>query len=305
MTVHARGYRPLREKHRTRGLRFLPIFREARRDAMRGVMLLVFRLVFVLLPLVLIGFFLYFQSGPLAAILRRNAPGVELDDLDTARQSLSIAILLFHDWTALWIVLLSLFVGAGVVADDLRTRALPLYLVRPITPLDYFLGKWLVPASALVVYVLCPGLLLVLLAASMRPTGETWAFLVDRRDVVLALLHHFAVLAVGYASLVVLVSTVARRRLSAIVIGALVFLGGTLVSVTADGVDGPLGDAARAASLYANAQRVLQDGLGSSLAFGAQRQLPSTTAAYVVTGGLFLACAVAVLRRARTSEVVS
>ncbi|MBL9087788.1 MAG: ABC transporter permease subunit [Planctomycetia bacterium] len=305
MTVHARGYRPLKDRRRSKGLRFVPIFREARRDAMRGVLLLVFRLLCVLLPLILIGFFLYFQSGPLSAILRQTTGGMQLDELTTARETLSIALLMFHDWTALWIVLLSLFVGAGVIADDLRTRALPLYLVRPITPIDYFLGKWLVPVSALVVYVLCPGLLLVLLAASMRPSGETWAFLVDRRDVILALLHHFAVLAVGYASLVVLVSTVARRRLSAIVLGALVFLGGSLIAGSAMGVKGPLGDAARATSLYANAQRVLQDGLGSSLPYAQRAELPSTTAAYVVTGALFVACAVAVLRRARTSEVVS
>jgi|GEM_PF-3326782 len=305
MTVHSRGYRAFQGTKSARGPRFLPIFLEARRDAVRGVLLLVFRLLFVLLPLVLVGFFLYFQSGPLAAMLRRMPDAPQLDALESARRSLSLSLLMLHEWTGLWIVLLTLFVGAGVVADDLRTRALPLYLVRPITPLDYFLGKWLVPASVLVVYVLLPGLLLLLLAASMRPSGETWAFLVDRRDVVVALLHHFAVLAVGYSSLVVLVSTVAKRRLSAIVIGALVFLGGSLVAGTASGVEGPLGDVARGASLFADAQRVLQDGLGATLPYGRHVELPSTTAAHLVPAALFLACAFAVLRRARTSEVVS
>jgi hypothetical protein len=177
--------------------------------------------------------------------------------------------------------------------------------VRPITPFDYFLGKWLVPASVLLVYVLLPGLLLVLLSASMRPSGETLDFLADRRDVVVALLVHYAVLAVGYTSVVVLVSTVAKRRITAIVIGALVFLGGTLVATTAVGVEGPLGDAARAASLYADSQRILRDGLGETLPYRSNLQLPSTTAAFFVPGALFVACLVAVLRRARTSEVVS
>ena len=305
MTVYARGYRAFQGTKSARGLRFLPIFREARRDAVRGVLLLVFRLVFILIPLVLIGFFLYFQSGALAATMRRMPGAGSLSELETARRGLATALLLFHEWTGFWIVLLTLFVGAGLVADDLRTRALPLYLVRPITPFDYFLGKWLVPASVLATYVLAPGLLLVLLAASMRPSGETLDFLLDRRDVVVALVVHYAVLAVGYTSLVLLVSTLAKRRLTAIVVGALVFLGGTLVATTASGVAGPLGDAARAASLYADTQRVLRDGLGETLPYGQALQLPSTAAAFFVPGALLVACAVAVLRRARTSEVVA
>lgn len=303
--VYARGYRRFEGERSARRLRLVPIFREGYATAMRGVVLLVLRLLFILVPLILVGFFMYFQSGAVADALRRMPGAAARDEADVARTALSVSILLFHEWTGFWIVLLTLLVGAGLVTDDLRTRALPLYLVRPITPLDYFLGKFLVPVAALATYALLPGVLLWLLGASLRPSGESLQFLVDTRRVGLALLEHFAVLATGYASLVLLVSTVARRRGASVVLGALLFLGGQLLAVAAHGAAGPLGELVRGFSLFYDSQRVLRDGLGTSLPWDAGVDLPSVEFAWGVPAALFAGCALAVLRRARTTEVVS
>ena len=202
-------------------------------------------------------------------------------------------------------VFLALFVGSGGVADDLRTRALPLYLVRPITPFDYFLGKWLVPVLALALHVLVPGLLLVLLAGAMRPSGETLSFLAGQVDIVGVLLLHFAVVAVTYSSLVVLVSTWSRRRVTAIVLGAVLFIGGGIVGAVGQEVRGAAGDFAQACALPLDGLRILYDGLGDIVPDRGRPPLPSRSAAFGVAAGLFLACAAVVLRRARTSEVVS
>ena len=49
---------------------------------------------------------------------------------------------LAFDMAQLWIFFLSLLVGAGVVASDTRANALLVYLSKPVSKLDYLLGKW-------------------------------------------------------------------------------------------------------------------------------------------------------------------
>lgn len=59
--------------------------------------------------------------------------------------------------------LVTIFAGSGVISGDLRTRALPLYLSKPIGRLDYVLGKLLVPAVCIAIVTLLPAELLLLL----------------------------------------------------------------------------------------------------------------------------------------------
>lgn len=49
--------------------------------------------------------------------------------------------------------------GSGLIANDLKTKALPIYFSRPITPLTYLLGKWLTIAVFIAVVMLLPNLL--------------------------------------------------------------------------------------------------------------------------------------------------
>ena len=68
--------------------------------------------------------------------------------------------------------------GAPLVADDLGANAFPLYLVRPIRPLDYVLGKSLVFPALLAVATLLPGVALLRarrhLAAARASPGRSW-----------------------------------------------------------------------------------------------------------------------------------
>jgi len=50
-------------------------------------------------------------------------------------------------------------VGPGLVADDLKTRALPIYFARPIRPRSYVLGKGLVVAVFVGLVTIVPNLL--------------------------------------------------------------------------------------------------------------------------------------------------
>jgi ABC-2 type transport system permease protein len=66
-------------------------------------------------------------------------------------------------------VLLSIFGGAGLVANDLRTGAILVYLSRPLTRRDYVLGKLGVLLALNLSVTLLPGMLLYVIALALAP----------------------------------------------------------------------------------------------------------------------------------------
>ncbi len=66
------------------------------------------------------------------------------------------------DLSGFLVAIISIFGGAGLIADDLRSNALSLYLSKPITWYDYLIGKFIVVGTLLVCLTLVPGLLLFL-----------------------------------------------------------------------------------------------------------------------------------------------
>jgi len=66
-------------------------------------------------------------------------------------------------------LLLSVFGGSGLIANDLRTGAILVYLSRPLTRRDYVLGKLGVLLVLNLAVTLGPGLLLYLIALGLAP----------------------------------------------------------------------------------------------------------------------------------------
>src|SRR5262249_42642795 len=66
-------------------------------------------------------------------------------------------------------LLLSVFGGSGLVANDLRTGAILAYLSRPLTRRDYVLGKLGVLLALNLAVTLVPGLLLYLISLALAP----------------------------------------------------------------------------------------------------------------------------------------
>lgn len=64
--------------------------------------------------------------------------------------------------------------GAGLIANDLKTKALPIYFARPITPLTYLLGKWLTIAGFIAMTTLVPNLLALLAGILMAGAPGSW-----------------------------------------------------------------------------------------------------------------------------------
>ncbi len=53
-------------------------------------------------------------------------------------------------------------VGPGLIADDIKSRALPIYFARPVRPITYLTGKWMVVATFIGLVILAPNLLAVI-----------------------------------------------------------------------------------------------------------------------------------------------
>jgi hypothetical protein len=67
------------------------------------------------------------------------------------------------------VLFVTIFAGAGLVANDLRTGAVLVYLSRPLTRRDYVAGKLLVVLLLDLSITLVPGLLLYLIALALAP----------------------------------------------------------------------------------------------------------------------------------------
>lgn len=224
MTLYARGYRRYEDGFHARRLRFGPIFVQGYREAIRSK---AFRRLMSLFTVILIVHCMMYYFNP-DQFLRRLSGTVRpgsASSSETLRASVG-SLLGALKWLS---PLLVLFVGSGLVADDLRTRALPLYLVRPITPVDYWLGKWLIPAAVLAVAVLFPLLVLLLFGVLLEPSDQVFTFAAEQGRLALAILAAYAACAVAYGSLVVLLSTIAGRRTTALVLGAATIYGAQVV----------------------------------------------------------------------------
>ncbi|MFC2173577.1 ABC transporter permease subunit [Acidobacteriota bacterium] len=72
----------------------------------------------------------------------------------------------------IFIVILTLYAGASLIANDMRGNALVFYLARPITRLDYIAGKLAVIILIMFTVSLAPALLLYLLKFAFSPKLE-------------------------------------------------------------------------------------------------------------------------------------
>ncbi len=107
----------------------------------------------------------------------------------------------------LFIMLLTALVGGGIVADDLGSKSISLYLSRPITLPDYLVAKGAVVAATLSLIAVLPGIL-----------GAILAFVLGYVDGTVALEAFGAYLAMGilfmatFATLALFLSSLTEKR---------------------------------------------------------------------------------------------
>ena len=100
------------------------------------------------------------------------------------------------------------FAGAGLIADDLKHSALQLYFARPLGKKDYVLGKMSVVAFFVLVLIALPWLLLVVFKLIF---AGSFAFLAEYPWLPLSILAYAALLTVFFGCYVMLLSASSRN----------------------------------------------------------------------------------------------
>jgi ABC-2 type transport system permease protein len=154
LPIYEQSYRRYQAREPLKGVRFWPIAREA-------LGRLLAKRAFLILLLV-----------SWAPFLVRVGQIVLVTQFPQFKLMLPVDGRLFGDFLnlqVLFALLLSVFGGAGLIANDLRTGAILVYLSRPLTRRDYVLGKLTVLLALNLSVTLVPGLLLYLAALGLAP----------------------------------------------------------------------------------------------------------------------------------------
>jgi ABC-2 type transport system permease protein len=209
MPVYELGYRAYEGKLRSRLFRWWPIAWRCFRTSMRWPFIAVS--IVGLIPLFI-------------RLLQAYAIGIAADSTQLTRVEARIVQVLQRGMggtfeygdqlffslisgEVLWAVLLLWFVGAGQIAEDFRTGALQIYFAKPITQLDYVLGKLGTVMLGAFWLTLLPGVILLLAVASFAPD---WAFLTENPWLPLKILGFSCVIGFVFGSLVLAISSFAR-----------------------------------------------------------------------------------------------
>jgi ABC-2 type transport system permease protein len=158
MPIYEQAYRKYEAREALRKVRSWPITREALRLLLSKR---AFDALIVLAWLPFIGFLIYIW----ALTQFGNIP----EGMTSALPRGGAVFAQFFKWQMLLGLLLTTFGGAGLVANDLRTGAILVYLSRPLTRRDYVVGKLSVLLAINLFVTLVPGLLLYAIALALAP----------------------------------------------------------------------------------------------------------------------------------------
>jgi ABC-2 type transport system permease protein len=154
MPVYDQGYRRFVGRSPLHQVRFWPITREALR------LILMKRAFLFLLAPPLVVFLVY--VGRAYVVTRFPEVGRVLpSDGRMFGEFLNIQVF--------FTILVSIFGASGLIANDLRTGAILVYLSRPLTRRDYVLGKLGIPLALNLAVTLVPGLLLYAACLALAP----------------------------------------------------------------------------------------------------------------------------------------
>ena len=123
--------------------------------------------------------------------------------------------------STLLVALVAIFGGSGLIATDLKNNALSLYLSKPISWLDYLIGKFAAIGILLGCLTLVPGLLLFLEHALLTDTP----FLKENYWLPLPIIAYSAVIIVTTSLLILLFSSLTTNPRYAIIGFAAVWFG--------------------------------------------------------------------------------
>ncbi len=215
MPIFDQGYQHWKGKLTGHAWRWLAITRQGLRVQLKG------RYVRLLLVLAWMPAMALVSALAIWGLIEQGVLGADLvtmlksqgvvDDLQSLRQAIwTIAYSLFFKVELYFILLLVTLTGPNLISLDLRYNALPLYLSRPITRLDYFLGKLgviaVLVAAVAVLPTMAAYLLGVCFSLDLTVVRDTWRLLP-------ASILYGLVIVVSAGTLMLALSSMSRRSL--------------------------------------------------------------------------------------------
>ena len=123
-------------------------------------------------------------------------------------------IIEFHKGLSFFALLAVAWFGSGLFCEDRKAGAHQLYFARPITRLDYFLGKFSIAATFALLTTLVPPLVICTIA-SLASTD--WDFLKEKWDLIPRSIAFSLLWTTVVTTLVLLASALATRRSFALI----------------------------------------------------------------------------------------
>jgi hypothetical protein len=240
-TTHTEVYRRFQGTLRARPLRWWRLARATIRTASKRRLPLLVLYAPPAIGTVIFSFVVYarfsLEAGVTPAALGGENPGVALI-AGMAKTMIQVKeqILIFHFWISMFTLLIFAWFGAGQIAEDRRQGAHLLYFARPLTRLDYVLGKLVAVAFHGGLAVAVPPLVICTVAAFASPD---WSFLAQEGGLIPRSLGFALAWTFAWASVALAVSSLCPRKSFALV-GCVAFFaiplgaGGAIGVLTSD-----------------------------------------------------------------------
>lgn len=225
MPIYEQTYKPWEARSLLRW-RWRPIAVQELRIAMTTRL---FKFLLILACIPIIGFILVFISidtlgsnpDSLAGMVLEETNIVTIDDVMFWR---------FMNFCIPFIVLFCLAVGSGLICNDMRNNLLEIYFAKPLTSIDYFMGKLAAVLFFPLMISVVPAWLLFLLHLIMTPDSST-EFLRDYGYLLLTMPVYALSLSLPPATLAMLCSALSRStRFAAVAFCAILFMNRALAT---------------------------------------------------------------------------
>jgi ABC-2 type transport system permease protein len=139
----------------------------------------------------------------------------------------------FLNQQTFFVFIISIYAGSGLIANDLKANALQIYLSKPITRDDYFMGKLGVVVFFLSLPTLVPGLLLFLMAVIFK---SDITFFQNNYWVLGSIVAYSLLIIFTYALLILALSSLSRSSRFAGIGFAAVFFFSHILSIILFGI---------------------------------------------------------------------
>ncbi|MGD0516902.1 MAG: ABC transporter permease subunit [Thermoguttaceae bacterium] len=218
MPIFDQGYQHWKGALSGHAWRWLAITRQGLRGQLKGSIsliriLLVTALIPALVLVVVIALWGLFEQGSQTIINLLKPilpPGVAADPHAYRHAVWTISYSFFFKFEIFFIMLIVVIAGPNLISRDIRFNALPLYFSRPLTRLDYFLGKLGIIAALVAAVAVLPAVaayvLGVCFSLDLSVIRDTWRLLP-------ASILYGLVIVVSAGTLMLALSSLSRRSL--------------------------------------------------------------------------------------------